>query len=114
MPARACARMVTALVKLTTKPQHHMRAKQYPAEKVESLAQALESAPELPQKSFTTEEILKRYERQIHALHKDKHYGPSEIAKLLKSHGVVVPIRELKRVLNIAPSRTPGRTRKSD
>lgn len=90
-----------------------MRAKQYTVEKVEALAEALVKAPELPQKTFTTEEILKRYEKEIQTLHKVKHYGPAEIAQLLKEQGVHVSIRELKRVLNVAPTRTTGRTRKS-
>lgn len=90
-----------------------MRAKQYTAEKVESLGEALEKAPELPQKTFTVEEILQRYEKQIQELHKVKHYGASEIAQLLKSHGVSVRIGDIKKALNLTPNRATGRIKKS-
>ncbi|WP_156421893.1 hypothetical protein [Paucibacter sp. KCTC 42545] len=86
-----------------------MRAKIYHVDKVEELAKALSEAPALPPKTLKLEEILKRYTPQIRELHALKNYTPSEISRLFKEHGIMVPVKEVKNVLGLGANSTQKR-----
>ena len=83
-----------------------MIPKTYPIEKVETVAKAIESAPILPQKSLTQEQILKKLAKQIKALQVTKNYAPNEIVALLKESGVKVTVREIKNLLEKPKQKT--------
>jgi cupin superfamily acireductone dioxygenase involved in methionine salvage len=78
-----------------------MQPKTYRIEKIENVAKAMASAPPLPKKTVTQEQVLKNLSAEIKKLHFEKNYEPNDIVELMKNNGIKVSVKEIKNIINI-------------
>jgi hypothetical protein len=84
-----------------------MQPKNFPIERVETIASEIAAAPALPPKRLTQDQVLRRLAKVIKTLHDKKNYSPAEIVTLLKKTGVKTTVREVKNIIEKPARKTP-------